>query len=283
MHRHVLTAVFGMCVCVSHVNAQPGDGPRDGGRAYSDRTILVKWADVELADAARAETPLLLRAVDAEVEWTSRLVPGLAVVRVHSRQVESAQLLALALEGVEYAELDAIVHAADGSPPPCQPVIPNDPAWPQQSWAMDLIKMPHAWRAGTSSTVKVAVLDHGIDYTISDLIPNIAYNTIEQTPNGIDDDNNGVVDDYLGASFLDLSDPQYTLPNDPIDKSGNGHGTADTAIFAARGNNTKRISGVTWQVPAIPVKVLGGAISGLPLHLQSSKEWSTPKLAAPRS
>lgn len=53
-----------------------------------------------------------------------------------------------------------------------------------------------------SSTIIVAVIDGGIDYTHEDLQNNIWINTDEIADNGSDDDNNGYTDDIHGWNFL---------------------------------------------------------------------------------
>lgn len=53
-----------------------------------------------------------------------------------------------------------------------------------------------------SSTVIVAVIDGGIDITHEDLKENIWINKDEIPENGIDDDNNGYIDDINGWNFL---------------------------------------------------------------------------------
>ncbi len=235
--------------------------PRDGGRAYAEDTILVKWADADLADAARAETPLLLRAVDAEVEWTSRLVPGLAVVRVHSRQVESALLLAMALEGVEYAELDRFGTPTDEGQL-CPPVTPFDPDWaltgnaspptPNANWAHELVRARWAWRGQTNGTGPItAVLDSGVKYTIADVSPNMYVNPGEIAGNSIDDDSNGYVDDVYGANMVEGAGQPPA--GDPVDLFY--HGTCVASIIGAQGNNSLKMTGLCWQARLIAVRV----------------------------
>lgn len=54
----------------------------------------------------------------------------------------------------------------------------------------------------TSTTVVVAVIDNGVDIDHEDLRDNIWVNTDEIPDNGIDDDNNGYIDDMHGWNFL---------------------------------------------------------------------------------
>ena len=53
-----------------------------------------------------------------------------------------------------------------------------------------------------SEDILVAVLDTGVDYFHQDLKNNIFNNQKEIPSNGIDDDNNGHIDDYYGFNFF---------------------------------------------------------------------------------
>jgi len=66
--------------------------------------------------------------------------------------------------------------------------------------------------------------------------------------NGIDDDGNGYIDDFIGWDFLHND-------NNPFDT--NGHGTHVAGILGAKGDNGKGISGVTWDVQMIPIRIFG--------------------------
>lgn len=107
----------------------------------------------------------------------------------------------------------------------------------------------NAWdfTVGASSTV-VAIVDTGVYYNHPDLVSNMAVNTGEVPANGIDDDSNGYIDDYLGYDF-------YSQDGDPVDE--NGHGTHCAGIVAARGDNGIGVAGVAWGASVLPVRVLG--------------------------
>jgi subtilisin family serine protease len=126
--------------------------------------------------------------------------------------------------------------------------IPNDPLWTDQYfWGMAKISAPAAWDLSTgSSDVVVADIDTGIDYTHEDLVGNVWTNPGEIPNNGIDDDNDGFVDDYYGYDF------RYNDP-DPMDEYG--HGTHTAGTIGAVGNNGIGVVGVCWHVKIMGIKI----------------------------
>lgn len=134
--------------------------------------------------------------------------------------------------------------------------IPNDPLY-QSQWNLPLISAPSAWDnfkgSRAAGSVLVAVLDTGIAYTHPDLLPNLWTNPGEIRDNGIDDDGNGIVDDYYGANF-----GGFTPGNPWDDDTADSHGTHVAGIIGAVGNNQTGVSGVNWAVRIMAVKFLHG-------------------------
>ncbi len=167
---------------------------------------------------------------------------------------------------VEYAELNYTVSIN---------LTPNDPLYPVQ-WPLNNtgqmypdsgryntppgtadsdIDSPEAWEIGTGDLdVIVAVVDTGVDYTHRDLSNNIWVNEAERNGiSGIDDDNNGYIDDVYGYDFINYdSDP----------KDDHGHGTHCSGIISAEGNNGQDITGAAWRSRIMALKFLGADGSG---------------------
>lgn len=112
-----------------------------------------------------------------------------------------------------------------------------------------------AWDIETgSSKVVVAVIDTGVQYTHADLADNIWTNEAELNGQpGVDDDNNGYVDDVHGYDFSNND-------GDPLDD--HGHGSHCSGIIGAKGDDGKGIVGVAWNVKIMGVKFLSGDGSG---------------------
>ncbi|NKQ40606.1 MAG: tandem-95 repeat protein [Sulfurovum sp.] len=102
-----------------------------------------------------------------------------------------------------------------------------------------------AWRVETNaSETVVAIFDSGVDYTHEDLKDNMWRNSGETAGDGIDNDSNGFIDDIHGYNFAAQSDGSNSA--DVMDSDG--HGTHIAGIIGAKGDNTKGISGVNWDV-----------------------------------
>ncbi|NLV28152.1 MAG: S8 family serine peptidase [Methanomicrobiales archaeon] len=202
-------------------------------------------------------------------------VPGMQVVQVTGTSLENAMASYRANPDVLYVEPDYRISLSpieqSGKTAEIKSVgaastnYPNDPGF-SNLWGLSNtgqapfygisgadIDAPLAWGVSTgSSSVTVAVIDTGVDYTHTDLTANIWRNSGE-TVNGIDDDGNGYIDDIRGWNFV-------TKTNDPMDD--NGHGTHCAGSIAAVGNNGIGICGVTWNTKIMPLKFLDAQGSG---------------------
>jgi len=116
------------------------------------------------------------------------------------------------------------------------------------------IDAPEAWDNATGSqSILVGIIDTGINYNHEDLSANIWTNPNEIPLNGMDDDNNGYIDDIHGINAI-------TNTGDPLDD--NGHGTHVSGTIGAVGNNGIGVTGVNWDVQLIGCKFLNSGGSG---------------------
>lgn len=232
--------------------------PRQLG--YLSDEVLVRFKPAVSTQAAST----LAATVQARVV---AVVPALRMQRLRltgTISVEEALRRLRALDQVELAEPNYRVRALG---------IPNDLSFSKQ-WGLNNsgqnggladadIDAPEAWDTITgSTTVLVGIVDSGIDYRHTDLRANLYTNPGEDpwsnpddptTGNKIDDDGNGLVDDWKGYDF-------YTDTNNPYDE--NGHGTHVAGIIGATGNNNLGVAGVCWQVRLLPLRFLDASGNG---------------------
>jgi serine protease len=115
------------------------------------------------------------------------------------------------------------------------------------------IDATHAWDITTGGltadgdTIVVAVIDVGFDLDHEDLT--FWKNYKEIPDNGIDDDNNGYVDDYDGWNAQQADDSL------PIVE----HGTHICGIIGAKGNNGIGVTGINWNVKVMAVSYGSGS------------------------
>ncbi len=128
---------------------------------------------------------------------------------------------------------------------------PTDPDYPAQYQMKGLSspfpQMPFAWDMATApvtkagDTIVIAIVDGGVDIQHNDL--NIWVNPHEIPGNGIDDDNNGYIDDVNGWNAYGNNG---TVPSDP-------HGTHVAGISGAIANNNFGVAGMLWGAKILPV------------------------------
>ncbi len=139
-------------------------------------------------------------------------------------------------------------------PPPSQGGAPASDPYLDRTYGLYKIQAPQSWEIHRgNSNVVVAVIDSGIDYTHEDLTVNLWYNPREIQNDGIDNDNNGFIDDMIGWDFRNNDNKPY---------DDNSHGTHVAGTIGAVGENGRGISGVIPKVRLMALKFTNNEGSG---------------------
>lgn len=153
---------------------------------------------------------------------------------------------------------------------------PNDPQFSNQ-WYLNRIGMISGWdKAKGNNCIQIAIIDSGLDIAHEDIgrgtdtYDNLWRNLGEDawsdpnnpaTGNGVDNDGNGLIDDWRGWDFVDS--------NNDVRSPGNFHGTHVGGIVSAKLNNNRGVSGIGG----------GSSNSGLQLMILGAGE-NSPSSAA---
>lgn len=215
-------------------------------------TRIDPWIRPELL-AVRSDE--LLRKPTAESAYRYPLLSGLRRIVV-VEFADGDDIIPLAEEigaipEVEYAEPVWRHHLS---------LLPNDQLLNEQSY-VEQLHLSGAWEiAQGNAAVVIAVIDSGIDPLHPDLADAIWRNPgesgIDHTGtdrrfNGVDDDANGLIDDWWGYDFAgrdgydEDNAPNATFP----------HGVHVAGIAAATGNNGEGVAGVGFGAGIMPLKV----------------------------
>ena len=163
------------------------------------------------------------------------------------------ELIALS-SNVEYAEEN---YCRDKQAGPNDPYFASKGSWGQSyddQWAIKRVGFTagrnSAWQAPgkKAKPVVVAVIDTGLDWNHQDFTWSSIWKNKDEIPdNGIDDDDNGYIDDVIGWDF-------WRNTNKPWDRDG--HGTFVTGVIAATQNNGVGIAGINPQARIMVLKAL---------------------------
>ena len=152
-------------------------------------------------------------------------------------------------------QVDYVVpnHRYRRSQPPARKPEPMNAETNPAQWALQNVGQeggkidadidgPEAWSVSTGANVLVAVLDTGLDLTHPDLQSNLFINADETPGDGIDNDNNGVIDDVHGYDAAERNGNPWT---------DDSHGTHCAGIIGAIG----RVTGVAPSAQILPIKI----------------------------
>jgi subtilisin family serine protease len=140
------------------------------------------------------------------------------------------------------------------------PSVFNDPqagkVWSFKDLEENGVSVERAYREFESKDQKeiiVAVVDTGVDYNHEDLKEVMWRNPGEIENNGIDDDNNGYVDDIFGINTLIRSKDGKATTNIMDTHS---HGTHVSGTIGAKQNNQKGIAGIASKVKIMGIRTV---------------------------
>ncbi|KQR93585.1 hypothetical protein ASG01_10475 [Chryseobacterium sp. Leaf180] len=173
------------------------------------------------------------------------------------------------LSNIDFVEPNFISHGAGVKAAEENLNIPNDTYFLNRQWGLyntgnflqtgmtttlDAdVDMELAWDIETGNpNLIIAVADSGLNLTHEDIQARI-WNKASEIPDGIDNDNNGLIDDFQGWDWVN---------NDNNPSDDHGHGTNCTGIIGSIANNSKGYTGVNWNSKIMPLKVLNSANSG---------------------
>ena len=190
------------------------------------------------------------------------LVPGLkllampgtpAKVQVNRQRLDKLLTVKRGLEGCgifKYVELD-YVNKPLGKV--TDSAFVDGTLWGLENYGQDNgvadadIDIEEAWSltSGSPETI-VAVIDTGVRVTHNDLLSRIWTNEDEIPNNGVDDDEDGYVDNHKGVDFYN---------NDGFPEDVHGHGTHCSGTIAASANDEFPHAGVAFNSTILPCKV----------------------------
>ena len=200
----------------------------------------------------RAERAELRR--DAAVTFDRRLLlPRTELVSVDAADAAQALGELRADPDVVFAERDRVIHS-----------FSNDQFFSLQ-WALEEptgladIRAVPAWTRALGTGAVIAVLDNGVQLDHPDLVNQIYHSPGEsgagRESNGIDDDANGLIDDFRGWDWAGLD-------NNPT-AEGNDHGTHVAGTAAAERDNVIGVAGVAPSAKLLALRVLDGTTGSL--------------------
>ncbi len=261
--------------------AQPIPTDRQGRPLYQAGVVAVKLrSDAPQVDRKALPFGFGISSLDAVSDRLgARKVERLIEVRydkVRSDLPDLSRIYRVALPEVVDVRHAAALFGADPSVEYAEPIpalyldeTPDDPQYNLQ-WFLDSIMAESAWdvhKGENGAEVVVGIADSGVAWRHPDLVENVFQNlgedadgdgrVIEQSGgtwvfdpgdvNGIDDDGNGYVDDFVGWNFLNDDREQDNDPDDP-----SGHGTHVAGLAGGRTDNGIGISCISWNVKILP-------------------------------
>lgn len=224
-----------------------------------------RWVSFKTETKSKA---LSFRAL-AALPGVVAIQPNYPIRLMHNYRMEDGPQKEALLRAFDAAGMKPMAKADNPAiPKPSTPGIGADSLFSNQ-WGMQDNNVVSGWKGAKGDGVVVALLDSGVDYTHEDLVDNMWRNPGEtgvdakgqdKSSNGIDDDNNGYIDDVVGWDFVTDDNKPFDLSVTPIElltKGGNpGHGTHCAGNIAARSDNGKGVAGVAPRAKIMALRFL---------------------------
>lgn len=141
--------------------------------------------------------------------------------------------------------------------------VPNDFYYLDQ-WYLSFIGTPEVWEMTTGSEdLIVAVLDTGVDLDHEDLEDHLWINEKEKAGDGIDNDDNGYIDDVYGWDFVGEDATPTPDVGEGFDEGSVPHGTMIAGVIAAVTDNEKGVAGMSWNSKIMALRVMDNYGAGL--------------------
>lgn len=133
--------------------------------------------------------------------------------------------------------------------------LPNDPFSRPDTGKQDYLAKIHAYEAWEITkgdpNAFICVIDNGLDWNHREFKDKIYYN-LGDPVDGIDNDNDGYTDNYMGWDFANHD----AIPEDTIGPNY-GHGTEVAGLATANSNNSFGIASVGYNTKVLPLKIFG--------------------------
>ncbi|MGM0580556.1 MAG: S8 family serine peptidase [Bacteroidota bacterium] len=225
---------------------------------YVPGLIVVKLKDEDQAAKGKSSNALSLETLkkDEQIKKIQDLGKSSRNKQRNSKKSRLDNIYKLDIkDGV--SELDYINHLksfdnieyAEQYPNVKPLLVPNDPEaqFGKAQFYLDQINVYDAWNVTQGDEeIIIGIIDTGADLDHEDLEGNLYLNEADPI-DGVDNDNDGFVDNYYGWDFADGD-------NSP-EADGSTHGTGVAGIAAAATDNNTGIAGVGFNTKFMPIKI----------------------------
>jgi subtilisin family serine protease len=263
--KYLILVAFTLLISVSFAQRTK----RNSSTNYESKTLMLKVKDAFRADCKANAI------VNSRLEYILGKVGVVSLLKEYPRHEKPVR--AKHANGISFTDISLIYKLKYNSNDDPWTVIPHllktgmfeyaEPSFkfellytsndPQLSdiYYLDTINAYEAWDVTKGDTnVVIGISDTGFDIDHPDLVDNVKYNYLDPI-NGIDDDNDGYIDNYRGWD-LGESDDDPTV-------GASWHGIFVSGIAGASTDNSNQLAGVGFKCKLLPIKITdaGGALT----------------------